>query len=237
VSILNSLSVTDGNDAAREMYQRLGNQLSGEPVVRIYSSLVRNVMTRSDSGGVRRAVVHMLNSDTAEVQCLRNEYDPTARLIQPHVTLVFPFEVDRVAKPDLLEHVAHVAQQAAPFDARFSRLELSWDQWVFLTPDLGVQQLVSLHDQLYAGLLHPFHRVDLPFVPHVSIGYFGSKTGGPDLAGPVVTDLDRNRYDRLMSHVDGIKLECSSRVTEIQLIMVDPDFTGTHLVRSFPLGS
>ncbi len=197
----------------------------------------RCVLARSGHPpGASYVVVHLLNIDTGNLQRLRDQYDPTARVIAPHVTLVFPFGADTVAEPDLFEHVARVAQTSAPFEAHFSRLEMSWDQWVFLTPDRGGGALVRLHDHLYDGLLQPFHRVDLPFVPHVSLGYFGSRNGGPAFAAPESSDLDHARHQRFLSQADQASLECRIRVTEIELLSVNADFTGTQLIRSFPLG-
>ena len=40
---------------------------------------------------------------------------------------------------------------------------------VFLVPDVGLGRLVTLHDRLYAGQLTVYLRLDLPFVPHVTI--------------------------------------------------------------------
>jgi 2'-5' RNA ligase len=108
------------------------------------------------------AVVHRLAVDTSALQDIRREYDPTAALIEPHITLVFPFPTAAVADDELVDHLRSVAQQAPVFEARFSSLDLSWDQWVFLIPDRGREQLVHLHDRLYGGLLQPFLRADMP---------------------------------------------------------------------------
>jgi hypothetical protein len=39
----------------------------------------------------------------------------------------------------------------------------------FLVPDEGFSDIVKLHDRLYAGLLAPHHRLDISYIPHVSI--------------------------------------------------------------------
>jgi 2'-5' RNA ligase len=181
------------------------------------------------------AVVHRLAGDTSALEQLRTEYDPTAGLIEPHITLVFPFPTDAVADRELVDHLSSVTQLVPPVETRFSSLELSWDQWVFLTPDLGREQLVHLHDRLYGGVLHPFLRTDLPFVPHVSVGYVGARDE-PNLSDPTGTRLDEVRYASVWERARRAGLDYTITVTLIELIMVDPTFTSTRPVRSFPLG-
>jgi hypothetical protein len=41
--------------------------------------------------------------------------------------------------------------------------------YVFLVPDEGSGALSLLHDRLYSGLLASL-RIDLPYVPHITIG-------------------------------------------------------------------
>jgi 2'-5' RNA ligase len=38
-------------------------------------------------------------------------------------------------------------------------------------PDEGFSQIVRLHDQLYGSILAPHLRLDLPFIPHITVGY------------------------------------------------------------------
>jgi 2'-5' RNA ligase len=43
--------------------------------------------------------------------------------------------------------------------------------YVLLVPDEGFSGIVKLHDRLYTGLLADRLRLDIPFIPHVTIGY------------------------------------------------------------------
>ena len=42
--------------------------------------------------------------------------------------------------------------------------------YVFLVPNAGFAELSLLHDRLYTGVLASHLRLDLPFVPHITIG-------------------------------------------------------------------
>jgi hypothetical protein len=48
--------------------------------------------------------------------------------------------------------------------------DLEATAYVFLVPDEGYSQLSLLHDRLYTGVLAPHLRLDLPFIPHITIG-------------------------------------------------------------------
>ena len=42
--------------------------------------------------------------------------------------------------------------------------------YVFLVPDEGYSGISLLHDRLYTGILQPFLRLEVPFIPHITIG-------------------------------------------------------------------
>jgi hypothetical protein len=42
-----------------------------------------------------------------------------------------------------------------------------------LVPDEGYSQFVKLHDRLYTGPLAPELRLDLPFIPHITVANSG----------------------------------------------------------------
>lgn len=186
--------------------------------------------------GTRYAVVHEPTADTSPLQAIRERYDPTAALIGPHVTLVFPFSAESVDERYLIDHVSSCTQRFNPFDAHFSDTELSWDQWLFLVPNAGREQLIRLHDVLYTGPLRPLLRPDIPFVPHISLAYLGTHQGGPDLADPVGTTLDHDRYRSVLGHVSMMNLHHAFTVDEVQLVAVSANFDSTSVVRSIKLG-
>ena len=41
--------------------------------------------------------------------------------------------------------------------------------YVFLLPDEGFSDIALLHDQIYTGPLQPYLRLDIPYVPHITV--------------------------------------------------------------------
>lgn len=39
----------------------------------------------------------------------------------------------------------------------------------FLVPDEGFSSISKLHDRLYRGMFSPHHRLDISYIPHISI--------------------------------------------------------------------
>lgn len=121
----------------------------------------------------------------AWVEALRAEHHPRQAAIAAHVTLVFP-----VASVDPPALIAEVQRQASgsipiPFTLRCAlpfRDLTSEATDVFLVPDEGFGAIVRLHDRLYAGLLAPALRLDLPFVPHLTVAHLSNPVAAKQLA-------------------------------------------------------
>jgi hypothetical protein len=110
-------------------------------------------------------------ADGAWLDAIRTANDPAgAAMIAPHFTLVFGF-----AAPDPAmfgRHVAQVAGTTARIDFACHHA-LPWsDGAVFLVADEGNSAILALHDRLYAGPLAGELRLDLPYVPHITVGRF-----------------------------------------------------------------
>lgn len=112
--------------------------------------------------------------DADWIQALRQRHGYLRHsVLAPHFTLVFPLY--NVAEDDLLAHIqSHTAgRPKIRFVLRSSLLikdDSSDMYYVMLVPDEGFSGIVRLHDTLYTGMLAPKLRLDLPFIPHVTIG-------------------------------------------------------------------
>jgi hypothetical protein len=87
------------------------------------------------------------------VEKVRAAHDPQASLIPAHFTLVFPVSSDYGAA---LSAVRSVAEQNEPFEVSLDQARVVPDvvkggEGVLLLANAGSDQLVRLHDQLYAG--------------------------------------------------------------------------------------
>lgn len=122
----------------------------------------------------------------AWIESLRAEYHPRQAAIAAHFTFVFP-----VASVDPPTLIAEVQRQTAgsmpiPFTLRCAvpfRDLTSEATDVFLVPDEGFGAMVRLHDRLYAGVLAPALRLDLPFVPHLTVAHLTDPAAAKELAG------------------------------------------------------
>jgi 2'-5' RNA ligase len=94
--------------------------------------------------------------------------------LAPHFTFVFPQA--SVPQKQLIDHVQTIAANHAPIPFVIRRVEmvadkLSRNHYLFLVPNEGFDGVVQLHDDLYTGLLADELRSDIPFVPHITLGY------------------------------------------------------------------
>jgi len=97
----------------------------------------------------------------------------------PHITLVFPVEEPEKGHGGIVSHVRTVAAETAAFDTAWRvvmpvRDSFSGDTFLYLCPDEGSSTLIRLHDRLYTGPLADELRLDLPYIPHVTLGRFSS---------------------------------------------------------------
>src|SRR3954466_2697233 len=94
--------------------------------------------------------------------------------LPPHFTFVFP--LSGVGEDRLSEHVREQAKGYGriEFSIRCSLLvkdDSVERYYVMLVPDEGCSRIVKLHDMLYTGLLVGHLRLDIAFIPHITIGY------------------------------------------------------------------
>ena len=111
--------------------------------------------------------------DLAFIEELREQHDlPYCNVVAAHFTLVFG--VREISEPQYVNHVQSVAASSKeiPFTCRYAMLgadDLSDAAYVFLVPDEGYSSVSLLHDRLYSGPLERFHRLDIPYIPHITI--------------------------------------------------------------------
>jgi 2'-5' RNA ligase len=89
-----------------------------------------------------------------------------------HFTLVFPVEG---SPSELAPEIAAVARSVDSIPFAIRRTEIVRDalgnrSLVFLVPDEGALEITTLRNRLYAGVLRPYLRADIAFVPHLTIG-------------------------------------------------------------------
>lgn len=127
--------------------------------------------------------------DLAWLQDVRGRFDPgQARLIAPHVTLVFP--TSTLSQADFVAHVSSCARGMNALSAEFSsarvfREEGAGIEYVFLVPGAGMDWFVQAQHKLYSGALASERRRDHAFTPHITLGRFVSSGEAASLAARI----------------------------------------------------
>ena len=170
-------------------------------------------MSEKDAGSILHAVVHYPHLACPGLNELRRRYDPFAELIAEHLTLVFPVPVDRDA---IWAHVQDIGSRIQPFDIRICGLDRTWDHWMYLVVEDGSEEIIALHDQLYSGPLEEYLRTDLPFEPHVGLGFFGK--GPYDPLDPERVELDAEAYERALEEAAQLGVDASRRVESLTVV-------------------
>jgi 2'-5' RNA ligase len=111
-------------------------------------------------------------SDARFLADIRATHDRQVAVLGPHFTLLFG--CDQVDEAVYVEHVRTVAATTMAF--RFACIETEPDEddgrgYVYLVPELGRVELMTLHDQLYTGPMASHLRKDKRFVAHITIGH------------------------------------------------------------------
>jgi 2'-5' RNA ligase len=176
------------------------------------------------------ALVHFPQIDTTSINELRDQYDPYKDLIDVHITVVFPVQVDERA---LIEHISEILAGWRPFTMRLKGLHLSFDQWLFLTVEGGNEKLVSLFEAMYTGLLAPHRRHDIEYIPHIGLGFFGMEAY--DLSVQSVAPLDESRYNEGLAKAGAANLDFETQLDRLTLVEIDDQFTKTTVIKEFPL--
>lgn len=112
--------------------------------------------------------------DEQLIDSFRQRHDERYKdVVAHHFTI--GFGIDALGDNEYLEHVRRQARRQAPipFVCRYAmagRNDINFEEfYVFLVPDEGFSEICKLHDRLYTGPFAPFHRPDIPFIPHIGI--------------------------------------------------------------------
>lgn len=111
--------------------------------------------------------------DKAFIQSYRGKYDlPFIQVVSHHFTIAFGLsEIDAVQYTDHVRQIAAKTRRIR-FCCRYAMLgndDSNDNYYVFLVPDEGFSEIVLLHDKVYSGPLAPYLRLDIPYIPHITI--------------------------------------------------------------------
>lgn len=155
------------------------------------------------------------------IQAIRERYDPTAQVIAPHITLLFPVP-ERVGRDRLASHVRGVLHAYPPFDVTLAGFHRSPDHWLLLMVDRGAEILKSLFHALYTSILDEFQEPDLEYKPHLGLGVFVREGAQYSALNPEAAAFDDRRYAMALSEAETAGIGGGTRVDTLTLIQI-PD--------------
>ncbi|MCL2566137.1 MAG: 2'-5' RNA ligase family protein [Defluviitaleaceae bacterium] len=104
---------------------------------------------------------------------LRQKYDPLVDKVQPHITLVFPFESNLVDS-EIYKILDNRLNKIKPFEICVYGLSVT-DCWLFLNITKGTDILYKIHDILYENEFVKYKPLWLnTYTPHMTVGKFNS---------------------------------------------------------------
>lgn len=179
------------------------------------------------------ALVNYPEIKNKEFHDFRNRYDPYSHLLPAHITFIFPVP-DSPGLKNLENHIQKIVDNRQPIDARFNKLEKTLDHWLMLTPTEGKEKAVKLHDDLYTEILAPYLRKDLPYSPHIGLGFFSKENYIFDNPTAQLT-LDEPKYEKALSECKSLGFDYQFTIDQLTLIEVNETFTTCKNISDFNL--
>ena len=102
---------------------------------------------------------------------VRNRYDPLAKLVRPHITIVFPFESD-MSNEELSGILDRRLASFGPFDIEmqgFAKHSVPAGNYLFLNMTKGAEEIKKIHEELYKNEFAPFDK-GFEYEPHMTVG-------------------------------------------------------------------
>ena len=110
-------------------------------------------------------------ADYELIQLYRRDHNSLFKVIEPHFTIVF--SVPDVPPADFIAEIKNkLRTPAIRFCLRcavINKDSFSNNYDAFLVPDEGFGRIVKIHDKLYSDKLSDHHRLDISYIPHLSI--------------------------------------------------------------------
>jgi hypothetical protein len=179
-------------------------------------------------------LVFFLPIGERQFQHFRRMYDPYYTILQEHMTFIFPVP-QIIGRQRLEKHIGAVLSHYIPFEITTGDYHLTKDHWLMLTLKEGGKRVVEIHDALYSGILKPFLRADLPYLPRIGLGYFGEKPYDPlDSLGK--TTLDKYKYSEAISDPGMKQLKFHFTIHHLTLVGISDNFSRIKNLKDIHLG-
>lgn len=160
----------------------------------------------------KRCILIFPNFENMDViDTIRGKYDPLCKLVNPHITLVFPFESELTAS-ELKEHARRTLLDFSPFHLRMKGITASVEPeetYLFLHVTQGLQDIYELSGKLYTGILEKYQS-DIykdRYCPHITIGRIQKSENYSQILNNI-----GNQETEFISYIDRIYVEIINEI-------------------------
>lgn len=151
------------------------------------------------------------------IEAFRRRYDSFVDSWKPHITFIFPVPCSEVEEEKITERIETVLKNWKPFPIRIGTFRKSWDHWLLLLLKEGNEESIALHDELYTGILSPYLRRDIEYIPHIGIGLFVKKNAGHNVLDPKKVAFDAKLYSQALKEAKSLKIDSFDTVDKLFL--------------------
>lgn len=113
-------------------------------------------------------------ADVGEIERIRRQYDPVYEKVEPHFTLVFPFNSE-IPTDELRKHTEEALKGCRRFPVQMQGITGQEGSCLFLNVVRGNDAIIDLHRRLYSGVLAPYRDLHYTFFPHLTVGRFSNE--------------------------------------------------------------
>ena len=179
-------------------------------------------------------LVYFPKLEKDSINKIRQKYDPTYKIIAPHLTILFPVP-SSIGKIRIIKHINNVLKKQHPIKVHFSSYKKSWDHWLLLTMGEGETEIIGLSMSIYSGILSKYRRKDIEFIPHIGLGLFAKDYKKYDFENPKRLALDKEKYQEALREAESTIRNFKCKVDNLDLVEADNDFTSIKTIKKFKL--
>ena len=140
------------------------------------------------------------------IQQIRKKYDKLANLIEPHITLAFPFN-DSMSNSELIDKLRIILKKYSPFSVTFKGVSLSDDNYIFLNCVNGSEEIIKMHDDIYSNIIPNHFNACIKYIPHITLGQAESITDLKDFDYEFSTIIDTVSIELIGENEESIIVE------------------------------
>ena len=109
-----------------------------------------------------------------KIQEVRRKYDELFDIIEPHITLAFPFKRE-ISNKELREKLLNITKDIMPFKIKCKGITLKKDErantyYIFLNIVEGKEIINKINQEIYQNILNDIDIKKYNYEPHITLG-------------------------------------------------------------------